>query len=247
MTRAESTLAAVKISKAFGAVQVLSNVSIEVRPGRVTCLLGDNGAGKSTLIKILSGTIRPDAGTISVDSNPVSFGGPRDALAMGIAAAYQDLALVPVMPIYRNFCLGAEPVKGAGVFRRFDAQVARTTARQQLAKLGIDLADVDRPVSTLSGGQRQALAIARAVHAGASVLILDEPTAALGQSQSQIVLDSIETSKAQGIAILLVTHNSHHAFEVGDNFVILAHGSVVRRYERGQVSHAELVEDMWGS
>jgi simple sugar transport system ATP-binding protein len=239
-------LAVEGIGKWFGAVAALRDVSLSVRAGEVTCLLGDNGAGKSTLIHILSGVFQPDAGTVLMGGKPVAFNSPGDALARGIATTYQDLALVPILPIYRNFCLGLEPVRGPWPFRRLDAARARKETQEQLHQLGIELKDVSRPVATLSGGQRQVLAIARAVHAGAKILILDEPTAALGLLQAKTVLRFIRDSAARGIGILLITHNVFHAHPIGDSFTILERGRVAGTFRRGELSQDELSKYMAG-
>ncbi len=242
-----AVLAADRIAKWYGAVRALDDVSIAVRSGEVTCLLGDNGAGKSTLIQILSGVLAPDAGLLLVDGKPVRFRNPADALAMGIAAAYQDLALVPILPIYRNFCLGREPLVGWGPWTRIDKQRARHDAQEQLQNLGISLKDVERAVATLSGGQRQVLAIARAVHMGAKVLILDEPTAALGGTQAAIVLRYIEESRSRGLGVLLITHNPRHAFPIGDTFTILEHGRLAGTFRKGELTYDELADRMAGA
>ena len=159
----------------------IEGVSLTVRAGQVTCLLGDNGAGKSTLIKTLSGVYRPDKGTLAVDGQPVEFSSPRDALDAGIATVYQDLSVMPLMTITRNFFLGNEPTVGVGPFKRFDLPKAAGIAREEMKRIGIDVRDTDQAVGTLSGGERQTLAIARAEYFGARVLILDEPTSALGR------------------------------------------------------------------
>ena len=176
------------VSKYFGNVTALKDVSLHVNAGEVTCILGDNGAGKSTLIKILSGVHQHDEGTFLVEGVESRFSSPRDARAAGVATVYQDLAMVPLMSIWRNFFLGAEPTKGVGPFKRFDRQLAKDTVRRELHEMGIDIRDPDQPVGTLSGGERQSVAIARAVHFGAKLLILDEPTSALGVKQAGVVL-----------------------------------------------------------
>jgi simple sugar transport system ATP-binding protein len=168
------------LSKHFGSVVALRGVSMAVWPGEVHCLLGDNGAGKSTLIKTLSGVHRQSAGEILLDGAPATFASPRDALDRGIATVYQDLAMIPLMSITRNFFMGREPVRGWGPLRRFDLAAANRIARDEMAKIGIDVRDPTQAVGTLSGGERQCVAIARAVYFGARVLILDEPTSALG-------------------------------------------------------------------
>ncbi len=178
------------VSKYYGNIRALEGVSLEVRAGEITCVLGDNGAGKSTLIKIVAGLHRHDAGTFRIEGEEVALANPRDALDRGIATVYQDLAVVPLMPVWRNFFLGSEPTKGKGPLKRLDAGLMRATTREALLRMGIDLRDVDQPIGTLSGGERQCVAITRAVHFGAKVLVLDEPTAALGVKQSGVVLST---------------------------------------------------------
>ncbi len=199
--------------------------------GEVTCILGDNGAGKSSFIKILSGVHQQDAGRLLVDGEEVHFESPRDARARGIATVYQDLAMVPLMSIWRNFFLGAEPTKQRGPLRCFDAKFARETVREQLHAMGIDIRDPDQPVGTLSGGERQSVAIARAVYFGARVLILDEPTSALGVKQAGVVLKYILQARERGVAVIFITHNPHHAYPVGDRFVILNRGQSLGTFD----------------
>jgi simple sugar transport system ATP-binding protein len=239
-------LTASGIRKSFGAVAALAGASLTVRAGEVTCLLGDNGAGKSTLIKILSGVIRPDAGEILVEGQPVRFGSARDALDRGIATVFQDLAVVPVMPIYRNFFLGREPVAGWGPLRHLDKRLAMQTAAAEIARFGIEIGDVTRPIVTLSGGERQSVAIARAIHFGARVLILDEPTSALGVKESEIVLRFVRNAKARGIGIVFITHNVHHAWMIGDSFEILKRGSVSQTFARADLTKDKLLTEMAG-
>lgn len=246
MSEGDALLSVAGIGKWFGAVAALKDVSMSVRAGEVTCLLGDNGAGKSTLIHILSGVFQSDAGTVRMAGAPVVFKSPADALARGIATTYQDLALVPILPIYRNFCLGVEPVTGLWPFTRLDEARARRETQEQLQQLGIELKDVNRPVGTLSGGQRQVLAIARAVHAGAKILILDEPTAALGLVQAKTVLRYVRDSAARGLGILLITHNVFHAHPIGDSFTILERGRVAGTFRKGQLTQEELSKYMAG-
>ena len=211
------------VGKSYGAVNALHGVSTEVQAGRVTCVLGDNGAGKSTFIKMLAGAHAPTQGELVLDGKPVTFTSPRAALDAGIATVYQDLAVVPLMPVWRNFFLGQELRKKTFPFS-LDANAMRATTLSELSKMGIDLPDVDVPIGSLSGGQKQCVAIARAVFFGARVLILDEPTAALGVKQSGVVLKYITAAKEAGFGVVFITHNPHHAHLVGDHFVLLNRG-----------------------
>jgi simple sugar transport system ATP-binding protein len=234
------------VSKFFGAVIALEGVSLEVRAGRVNCLLGDNGAGKSTLIKILSGVYSPDVGTLAVDGQPVQFNSPRDALDAGIATVYQDLSVMPLMSISRNFFLGNEPTKGFGPFKRFDSGRAATVAREEMKNIGIDVRDTEQLVGTLSGGERQTLAIARAEYFGAKVLILDEPTSALGVKESAIVLRHAISARNKGLGVIFITHNVQHALPIGDSFTILNRGRSGGTFKRGELNAAELHRMMGG-
>jgi simple sugar transport system ATP-binding protein len=234
------------ISKLYGNVVALKDVSTHVNAGQVTCILGDNGAGKSSFIKILSGVHQPDDGRLVVDGEEVQFHSPRDARARGIATVYQDLAMVPLMSIWRNFFLGAEPRKGFGPLRWFDVATAKETVRRELHEMGIDVRDPDQPVGTLSGGERQSVAIARAVHFGARVLILDEPTSALGVKQAGVVLKYVLQARDRGVAVIFITHNPHHAHPVGDRFVILNRGRMLGSYAKDEIDQQELVRLMAG-
>jgi simple sugar transport system ATP-binding protein len=234
------------VSKFFGNVIALKDVSASVQAGEVTCVLGDNGAGKSTFIKILSGVHREDEGEILMAGERVSFASPRAAKQRGIATVFQDLATVPLMSIWRNFFLGSEPTVGAGPLRRIDVNAAKRTMREELKKMGIDVRDPDQPVGTLSGGERQAVAIARAIHFGAKVLILDEPTSALGVKQSGIVLRYIVQARERGVGVIFISHNPHHAHPVGDRFVILNRGKLSGSWKRGEITRDELVQMMAG-
>lgn len=234
------------ISKYFGSVIALNDVSMFANSGEVTCLLGDNGAGKSTLIKILSGVHKPDEGYYLYGGEKMDFDSPRDALDRGIATVYQDLAMIPLMSIWRNFFLGSEPTKGFGPFRRFDVERAKDVTHDELAKMGIDIRDPEQPVGTLSGGERQSVAIARAIYFGARVLILDEPTAALGVKQAGVVLRYIVQAKKRGIAVIFISHNPHHAYPVGDHFVILRRGRVSGDYPKAELPRDQLVQMMAG-
>jgi len=227
-------------------VIALKDISMKVHAGEVTCLLGDNGAGKSTLIKCLSGVFPPDEGRILMDGTVVHLTSPREALAHGIATVYQDLAMIPLMSIARNFFLGAEPTIGRGVFRRFDVQRADRITREELSKMGIDIRDTHQPVGTLSGGERQSVAIARAVYFGARVLILDEPTSALGVKEAGIVLRYIAAARARGVGVIFITHNVHHAYPIGDRFTILNRGRSYGTFEKADVSREEVLAMMAG-
>jgi simple sugar transport system ATP-binding protein len=226
------------VCKYFGHVIALEDITMDVRAGEVLCLLGDNGAGKSTLIKTLSGVHRPDKGTLAVDGEELVFESPRDAIDRGIATVFQDLAMIPLSGIARNFFLGREPAKGSGILRRFDGGFADSVTRTELEKIGIELRDTSQPVSTLSGGERQCVAIARAVYFGAKVLILDEPTSALGVRQSSIVLRYIDQTRAAGIGVIFITHNVHHAYLIGDRFTVLERGR-----NTGTVAHDEITPE----
>lgn len=235
-----------EISKYFGTVIALNKVSMTLYPGEVMCLLGDNGAGKSTLIKTLSGVHRPDEGEYLIEGKPVSFGSPREALSHGIATVYQDLAMIPLMSIARNFFLGSEPTIGSGLFRRFDVERASQIVRDEMAKMGIDIRDPEQPVGTLSGGERQSVAIARAVYFGAKVLILDEPTSALGVKQAGTVLRYIARARQQGVAVIFITHNPHHAYPIGDRFTILKRGQTIGTYTKKEISRDAMILMMSG-
>jgi simple sugar transport system ATP-binding protein len=239
-------LEARSVSKYFGSVNALQDISLKVNAGEVTCVLGDNGAGKSTLIKILSGVHAPDKGQLLMNGEPVTFTNPRDARALGIATVFQDLATVPLMSVWRNFFLGNEPTKGRGLLQRMDIKAAQSIMRGEMAKMGIDVRDPNQTVGTLSGGERQALSIARAVYFGAKVLILDEPTSALGVKQSGIVLKYVIQARAQGRGVIFITHNPHHAFPVGDRFVLLKRGQMMGSYLKSQTSLEQLTSLMAG-
>jgi simple sugar transport system ATP-binding protein len=239
-------LEAREISKYFGAVVAIEGVSLTVRAGEITCLLGDNGAGKSTLIKTLSGVHEPDGGTLAVDGQPVRFTSPRDALDAGVATVYQDLAIMPLMSVTRNFFLGNEPTMGRGPFQQFDLTRAASIAREEMHRIGIDLRDTDHAVGTLSGGERQTLAIARAEYFGARVLILDEPTSALGVKQSAFVLRHIIAARNRGLGVIFITHNVQHALPIGDSFTILSRGRIAGTYRRGEMDAEQLHSLMGG-
>lgn len=234
------------IGKRYGNIIALSDVSTSVKAGEVTCVLGDNGAGKSTFIKILAGAHQHTDGTLLVDGEPTTFANPRQALDVGIATVYQDLAVVPLMPVWRNFFLGSEVRKGVGPFKSLDMDFMKRTTKSELAAMGIDLRDVEQPIGTLSGGERQCVAIARAVYFGARVLILDEPTAALGVKQSGVVLKYIAKARERGLGVVFITHNPHHAYPVGDRFMLLRRGKSMGDYPKSEITLDELTSMMAG-
>ena len=235
------------ISKFFGPVIALGGVTLRLRRGEVHCLLGDNGAGKSTLIKTLAGVHSPDKGEYLIDGKPVRFTSPRQALDAGIGTVYQDLALVPLMSVARNFFMGREPTKHLfGFLPVMDHALAAETAGAKLRDMGIRIRDANQMVGTMSGGEKQCLAIARAIHFGAKVLILDEPTAALGVKQSANVLKLIATARARGISVIFITHNVNHAYPIADSFTLLNRGKSLGTYLKQDVSKDEVLDMMAG-
>ncbi|MCW2675537.1 MAG: transporter related protein [Modestobacter sp.] len=234
------------VGKAYGAIRALEGVNLRVNAGEVTCVLGDNGAGKSTLIKIISGLHPHSEGSLTVDGREVHFSSPREALDSGIATVYQDLAVVGLMEVWRNFFLGSEMRKGRYPMAPLDIKGMREIADRELQKMGIHVKDINQPIGTLSGGQRQCVAIARAVYFGARVLILDEPTAALGVKQSGVVLKYTAAARDAGLGVVFITHNPHHAYLVGDHFIILKLGRRVLDKKRSEVTLEELTAEMAG-
>lgn len=234
------------LTKRFGSVIALRNVDFTVRAGEVHCLLGDNGAGKSTLIKVLSGVYQPTDGEILVDGTPVVFRTPRDAQQRGVATVFQDLGMIPLMSISRNFFLGREPVRGRFPFTRFDKERANSIASKAMSDIGIDIRDPTQAVGTLSGGERQSVAIARAIHFGAKVLILDEPTSALGVHQAAMVLKFVIEARLRGLAVIFISHNIHHAYPVGDVFTLLNRGQNQGAFRKSDISREEIMTIMSG-
>jgi simple sugar transport system ATP-binding protein len=234
------------VGKAFGPIVALADINLTVNAGEVACVLGDNGAGKSTLIKIISGLHPHTSGKLRVDGQEVTFGSPRDSLDRGIATVYQDLAVVSLMEVWRNFFLGSELRKGNYPLAPLDINGMREITDSELKKMGITVKDINQPIGTLSGGQRQCVAIARAVYFGARVLILDEPTAALGVKQSGVVLKYTAAARDAGLGVVFITHNPHHAFMVGDHFIILKLGRRVLDKTRDEVTLEELTSEMAG-
>ncbi len=235
------------INKSFGPIEVLNDISLKVRAGEVLCLLGDNGAGKSTLIKIMSGVYVTSSGTMLMDGQPVVFNTPRDASDRGIATVHQFGGTFPLMSIGRSFFVGVEPTKGWGPFKIFDRKKANEIAVKSVQDFGITrIDDGDRLVGGLSGGERQSLAIARAVYFGARVLILDEPTAALGVKQASHVLRIVNQAKKRGLAVIFITHQVMHAMAVGDHFAVLIRGSIAADFKKGERTREEITDLMAG-
>lgn len=233
------------VGKTYGNITALKDICLRVHAGEVTGILGDNGAGKSTLIKIIAGLHQQTEGQLLVDGEPTKFASPAEALGKGIATVYQNLAVVPLMPVWRNFFLGQELRKKSFPFS-LDANAMRATTLTELSKMGIDLPDVDVPIGSLSGGQKQCVAIARAVFFGARVLILDEPTAALGVKQSGVVLKYITAAKEAGFGVVFITHNPHHAHLVGDHFVLLNRGRQKLDCTYDDITLEHLTQEMAG-
>src|SRR6476620_1758812 len=244
--KGEPLVQMINIGKTYGAIRALKGINLTVNAGEVTCVLGDNGAGKSTLIKIIAGLHPHNEGTMKVDGKEVSFSSPRDSLAHGIATVYQYLAVVNLMEVWRNFFLGSEMVSGGTPLALLKISQMKRIADEELRKMGIVVKDINQPIGTLSGGQRQCVAIARAVYFGARVLILDEPTAALGVKQSGVVLKYTAAARDAGLGVVFITHNPHHAYLVGNHFVILKLGEAVLDKKRGDVSLDELTRQMAG-
>jgi simple sugar transport system ATP-binding protein len=235
------------LNKSFGPIEVLNDISLQVRAGEVLCLLGDNGAGKSTLIKIMSGVYVPSSGTVMMDGQPIAFNTPRDASERGIATVHQFGGTFPLMSIGRSFFVGVEPTKGWGPFKIFDRKKANEIAVKSVRDFGITrIDDGDRLVGGLSGGERQSLAIARAVYFGARVLILDEPTAALGVKQASHVLRIVNQAKKRGLAVIFITHQVMHAMAVGDHFAVLIRGAVAADFKKGERTREEITDLMAG-
>lgn len=235
------------VCKSFGPIDVLHDISLEIKAGEVLCLLGDNGAGKSTLIKTLSGVYTPSSGEMLMDGEPVQFRNPRDASERGIATVHQFGGTFPLMSIGRSFFIGVEPTKGWGPFKVFDRKKANEIAVKAVRDFGITrIDDGDRLVGGLSGGERQSLAIARAVYFGARILILDEPTAALGVKQATHVLRIVNEAKRRGLAVVFITHQVTHAMAVGDHFAVLIRGAIAADFRRGEKTREEITDLMAG-
>ena len=235
------------IDMSFGPIDILHEISLKVQEGEVLCLLGDNGAGKSTLIKILCGVYKPIRGTILMDGSQVEFNRPRDAADRGIATVHQFGGTFPLMSIGRSFFVGVEPTKKWGPFTFFDRKKANEIAVKAIQDFGITrIDDGNRLIGGLSGGERQSLAIARAVHFGARVLILDEPTAALGVKQAAHVLRIVNEAKRRGLAVVFITHQVLHAMAVGDHFAVLIRGGIAADFRKGDKTREEITDLMAG-
>jgi len=226
------------IYKNFGSISALKNISMVTDSGKIHCILGDNGAGKSTLVNIISGVFQPDQGEYKVNEKRVLFKNPRQALNTGISTVYQNLAIIPIMNIYRNFFLGNEPIRGH--LNTINKDFAIETTIKELKKFDINIEDAKRPAGTLSGGQRQILAIARALYFGAKILILDEPTSALGVRESAKVVEQIAQLKEHNINVILVSHNIEQAFSLGDEFFIFKNGELVGQFNKLETSSNKL-------
>jgi len=236
-----------QVSKNFGSTRALADVSLDIHRGRILCLLGDNGAGKSTLIKVLSGYHPPSAGSVLFEGREVHFSGPREARRLGIATVHQDVGSIPLMSVGRNFFLGAEPTRGIWPLRQFDTARANAVALEQIRRFGITrIRDGNQLVGTMSGGERQVLAIGRAMYFGAKVLILDEPTSALGVKEAAIVLKLMRQARAENAGIVFITHNARHAMAVGDEFAVLIQGRVAAAFQRGDKTREEVLNLMAG-
>jgi simple sugar transport system ATP-binding protein len=231
----------------FGSTSAVSDVSLAVHRGEVLCLLGDNGAGKSTVIKTLSGVYQPTSGQLLVDGEVAVLSDPRSARALGISTVHQTGGSAPLMSVDRNFFLGAEPIKGWGPFKWLDRKKMMDESLAAIRELGLTrVKDASQLVGTMSGGERQALAIARAVHFGAKILILDEPTSALGVKEAALVLRLIDKARASGIGVIFITHNAQHAMAIGDSFVVLIGGTVAASFRRGEKARNEILDLMAG-
>jgi simple sugar transport system ATP-binding protein len=229
-----------EVTVRFGSVPALSRVSLALRAGEVTCVLGENGSGKSTLVAVVSGVLRPAEGTLAMDGRPVRFRSAEQARDRGIATVWQDLAIAPLMSVWRNFFLGAEPTRGMWPLRRLDVGRAEEIASRAMARVGVPGLDPAQPASALQAGERQSLAIARALHFGARVLVVDEPTAPMTVAQRALVLQSVVEARNSGLAVLFVTHSPQYAHLVGDRFLLLGGGRVAGDLTRDDVDVDDL-------
>ena len=224
-----------RLTVRYGNVDALSRLSASFAAGRITCVLGENGSGKSTLVSVLSGLRRHDDGQLLLAGTPVRFRSPRQARAAGIATVWQDLAVAPLLSVWRNFFLGAEPTRGPWPLRRLDLDTARETTVASLARVGVPGVNPDAPASALQAGERQSLAIARALHFGARALVLDEPTTPMTMARQTLFGQAVLAARARGLAIVLVTNNPRYAHLIGDRFLLLAGGQVAGDLTREDV------------
>ena len=234
------------VSVRYGNVAALSRLSVPLRAGEITCVLGENGSGKSTLVAVLSGLRRHEEGELLLDGRPVRFRSPRQAREAGIATIWQDLAVAPLLSVWRNFFLGAEPTRGMWPLRRLDVGRAQLITEQAMARVGAAGVDPDQPASALRAGERQSLAIARALHFGARALVVDEPMSPMTIAQHTLVLQSLVAAREEGLAVVYVTNNPRFAHAVGDGFLLLAGGQVAGRLTRDDVDAADLTRLMAG-
>lgn len=230
------------IWKNFGRVTALRGVDIRVEKKEVLGLLGDNGAGKSTLAKIIAGVYQPDKGEIIFEGKSVRWASPREAREAGIEMLFQDLALIDVLSVSRNFFLGREPIKKIGPFKLLDFDKMNKLSHENINKIGIELRSPLVRASALSGGERQAVAFARSVFFGAKLIILDEPTANLSIREAHKVLELVKELKNKGLSIIFITHNIYHVYEVADRFVILDRGVKIAEYSKKEVKPEEVIE-----
>lgn len=244
---AEPLLEVRNLSKNFGPVQALANLSMSVAPGEVVALAGDNGAGKTTLIKAISGVYQPSSGEIVLKGRTVSFASPQEAREQGIETIYQDLALADNLSIGANIFLGREPMRRAfGFLPVLDRGKMAAAAKDTMALLDFHVSRLDAPVSNFSGGQRQAVAIGRAVYWNAQILIMDEPTAALGVPEQRKVIELIHQLKAQGRGVIFISHNLQDIFAVADRIVVLRRGVMAGERKISDTTHDEVVKLMVG-
>jgi simple sugar transport system ATP-binding protein len=232
----------VDIEKNFRAVQALKKVNLEIRPGEILGLLGDNGAGKSTLIKVLAGVFPPDGGKIFFEGEQVSFSSPKVARALGIETVHQALSLVEVMSISRNFFLGREPTKKIGPVYLLDKKKMNEECEKAVTGLGVKVRSTDEFVSILSGGERQAISIGRAMHFKVKLLILDEPLAALSVRETREVLRQVEKAKESGVSVIFITHNVYHVYPVAERFVMLDKGIKIGEVYKKDASPEDIIE-----
>ena len=235
------------IVKRFGTVEALRGVDFTVENGKVHALMGDNGAGKSTLIKVLTGVYTPTSGDIYFEGKRVTISSPADARALGIETCYQDLALIPLMSIWRNFFLGREMCTNLGPIKWLRQAEMQRLCGDALHDIGIEIRSTKEMVGKMSGGERQSIAIGRAIHFGAKLLILDEPTSALSVGETGKVLTYIENAKAKGLPVIFITHNVGHIYQVSDNYTIIRQGRKVGTYQKGELTQKDIADLITGA